>query len=327
MPDSLQVLTTDELLALKAPEWLVEDFVAEQGTTVVYGEPGLGKSYTILDMVLTATTGREWFGGRKILRPLKTIYIVAEGVGHWGNRVRAYELHKNGFDHDNVLWVPHPVALFSENGGSRMPDGIRDLKVAIEKHSPDILVIDTWIRCTGAFGMNENDAGNTATVIKQLDSIRDEFGVSPIIIHHGTKEGNSPRGSGNLTASVERVIKVAAPKDQKKSWVQLEDEKGNHITPFENFTLKFNTVGIGEEPDGRAITSAILLENEYNAEAEIADQSAGQILNWLRNHPGRWRAVDISTGTGVNDTTCRKALKKLEPLGVTQDSNKLWGIN
>jgi len=236
----LEIMSTQELLDMEDPEWLIDEMVAENSTTMVYGPWGLGKSFMVLDMVLSATHLPEWLGGRAIKRPLKTLYVVAEGAAWWSKRLLAYKYAKGEFDQDMVLWYPKPVNLWTP--GKDKGD-IPALKETLEKHEPDIVVFDTWVRCTAAFGMNEDKATDTAITLRNLDEIRDEFGVTPIIVHHPTKLGKF-RGSGNLGASVERIISLEEVKDQP-SLVDVNDEKGNHIQPFDTFRLRFESVDIG----------------------------------------------------------------------------------
>jgi len=246
----LETYTTAELLAMPPPEWIIEDVIAEKSTTMIYGPWGLGKSFMVLDMVLTATTGDDWLGERRVIRPLKTLYVVAEGVAWWPRRLRAHMLAKKEFNPENVLWVPEPVNLWAPPGGVDTSD-IKALEETLADFQPDMVVFDTWVRCTAAFGMNEDKATDTAQVFRQLDRLRDEYNVAPIIVHHPTKMGNF-RGSGNQGASLERIIELKEVKDHPEL-VDVYDEKGNHTQPFTPFRLRFEQVDIGDDE-----TSAVL---------------------------------------------------------------------
>ena len=280
MTEGLDLLSTADLMAMEPPSWLVEEFVAENSTTMIYGPWGLGKSFLALDMVLTATTGETWLGGRKIAKPLKTLYGVAEGVAWWPRRIEAYEMARGPVDHENVLWYPKPVNLYKPKGRS---DGVHDidrLRRSIEDHEPDILVIDTWVRCTGGFGMNENDSTSVAEVYRELDSIRDEFGVSPVLIHHPTKQGNSARGSGNQMASVERVISLEAM--NRKEQFKVVDEKGNHMEPFDPFVCRFESVSLASQPGE---TSAIVLHDGMAPDVTAGQKPSSQQNEYARRYP------------------------------------------
>jgi RecA-family ATPase len=224
----ITVLSTDELGEIPRPHWLIEDMVAEKSTTMIYGPWGLGKSFMTLDMVLAASTGAPWHG-RKVDRPLKTLFIVAEGAAWWYRRVLAYEReHGDGaVDRDNILWIPQPVDMYHPMEANLE---LRALEAIIAEHRPDILVIDTWVRCSAAYGMNEDKAMDTAQAYKNIDYLRDRYDVAPIIVHHPTKQGKA-RGSGNQEASVERVIALHEVEGASSTF-EVRDEKGNHIEPF-----------------------------------------------------------------------------------------------
>ena len=219
---SITVLSTEEMADIPRPRWLIEDFVAENSTTMIYGPWGLGKSFMTLDMVLSATVGGEWYG-RKIERPLKTLFIVAEGAAWWYRRLLAYERERGPVAREMIFWIPQPVNLW--NSTSDMDD----LVEIIEDLEPDILVIDTWVRCSSAYGMNEDKATDTAMVYNKLDHLRDKYKVSPVLVHHPTKAGGA-RGSGNQEASVERVIALQAVAESDAMF-DVVDEKGNHMEP------------------------------------------------------------------------------------------------
>jgi hypothetical protein len=243
----LKVLSTDEMAHIPRPKWLIEDFVAEKSTTMIYGPWGLGKSFMTLDMVLTATTGGEWYG-RKVERPLKTLFIVAEGAAWWYRRLLAYERERGPVDREMMLWIAQPVNLW--NSASEM----HQLEEILTEHQPDVMVIDTWVRCSSAFGMNEDKATDTAMVYNKIDYLRDKYHVAPVLVHHPTKSGGA-RGSGNQEASVERVISLLEVKESKTMF-DVVDEKGNHTEPFPTFRMRFENVDMGDLSEG--LTSAVV---------------------------------------------------------------------
>ncbi len=325
----MEVLTTAQLKNIPPPEWLIEDFVAEKNTTVIYGMWGTGKSFVVLDMALTASVGGEWLGGRKISRPLRTLFVVAEGASWWGARIEAYERYKGPVNEDNLLWIPEPVALFDPSGRGSTPDGVVELEEIIADFNPDILVFDTWVRCTGAFGMDENSAGDTARVMRELDRMREQYGLSVVIVHHPKKDGGA-RGSGNLLASVERVIKVDAAESAARYKIKIEDEKGNHTTPFEEFYLKFESVAIDVDHEGEAITSAVVVPTTHESITERptgGPTNAGKVLGWLELNPGEYTQKELADYAGVKSGSIRAALVSLESGGhIKQTDDKKWRL-
>ena len=308
----LDLYTTEDLMNLPKPEWLVEDFIAEKATTMVYGPWGLGKSFMMLDMILDGTRGGEWEagGGRKIARPLKTLYIVAEGVQFWPPRIRAFVQEKGEIADENILWYPKPVQLFDPAGkGTNTPDDVLALEESVAAHRPDVLVFDTWVRCTGAYGMEENNSGHVAQVYRELDRLRDEYNVAPVLVHHPKKDGTSGRGSGNQMASVERVISLQSMGENNRAEFKVHDEKGNHTKPFEDFVMRFEKVELEDDE------SAVL---KY--EGEVAGTSgptlADQIFGWAKLQTGPWRPSDlVASLPSLGTNNYSKPLNKLIDAG------------
>lgn len=57
--------------------WLIDDWLPATGIAAVYGHPGSGKSFLVLDMAAAVASGTEW-AGRHVERGL-VVYVVAEG--------------------------------------------------------------------------------------------------------------------------------------------------------------------------------------------------------------------------------------------------------
>ena len=304
---SLKLLSTQGLADIPRPKWLIEDFVAEKSTTMLYGPWGLGKSFLALDLALHASTGTDWHG-RRVERPLKTMIIVAEGAAWWYRRLLAWEKEYGAVDRDMLLWIPQPVDLFHANN----PE-LKELEAFIAEHEPDILIIDTWVRCSAAYGMNEDKATDTAQAYKNLDYLRDKYAVTPVIVHHPTKTG-TVRGSGNQEASVERVIGLSAV-DGLEHTFEVKDEKGNHMAPFAPFRMTIKGVELEEFHED--LTSAVLV---YEGLAPSSDGKSNSDKVWDAAvniiPPQGWTQADFKKLKVIKDGSMSAALKDLTNRGI-----------
>lgn len=259
----LPTLSVTELAKLPRPTWLIQNFIAEDSMTMFFGEGGVGKSLIVLDMCLAATTGGLWKAGgdQEIVRPLKTLYIAAEGISNMADRIRAHEAVYGKVDQGKFFAWGEGMNLY-DNERSEGPQSfvrlLNTLYEAQEEGDPfDIIVFDTWVRVSSAHGMNENKAEDTASVYNKLDFIRREFNICPVIVHHSTKSKDAPsaRGSGNLTQSLERAffLEKVSKETERPERFRVKDYKHNHIEPIMPFECAINHVTVAYDADGGSI--------------------------------------------------------------------------
>ena len=67
-------LSLDELLAMPPKEWLIDQVIGAQDIAMVYGPPGSGKTFLVIDLVLAACTGSQWAMRFDVTRPLSVAY-------------------------------------------------------------------------------------------------------------------------------------------------------------------------------------------------------------------------------------------------------------
>jgi AAA domain len=102
----------DDLQGLPDPLWLVADFVPERSIAMLFGPPGVGKSFVALDLALSVATGRPWHG--RATRRGPVVYVFAEGQAGAKKRIngwlKTHELKPLGLSPSllrGFLRVPH----------------------------------------------------------------------------------------------------------------------------------------------------------------------------------------------------------------------------
>src|SRR5687768_3900466 len=63
-PKSFKLLTLNELAELPPAQWLIEPLFQANSQIVLYGPPGVGKSFVALSFALSIASGRDWLGHR-----------------------------------------------------------------------------------------------------------------------------------------------------------------------------------------------------------------------------------------------------------------------
>jgi hypothetical protein len=88
-----RLLTPADLAALPAVRWRVRGVLPLEGIAAVFGPSGSGKSFLVLSLLASVSSGAEWFGCRVVRAPV--LYVALEGEAGISQRVKAYQV-KNG---------------------------------------------------------------------------------------------------------------------------------------------------------------------------------------------------------------------------------------
>lgn len=190
----LRVRSVDELADAPPRAYLVADLLAPRELSVWWGAPKCGKTFVCLRLAFGAALGIDAWG-RATARPLRVLYVAAEGEGGIGNRLAALRAELG--DPGDRLAVIAQRAQIGPPG-----EHLEDLIMAAREHRADLVVIDTLARTFGAG--NEDAAQDMGGFIAACDRLREEGrmpgGTGPhvMVIHHGAKDpaAQTPRGSG-----------------------------------------------------------------------------------------------------------------------------------
>lgn len=222
-------ITTDELLQMPHPEWLVEG-IFPQGLSVMFGSPKAGKSYLALSMAWSLATGSPWFSRKTPTRPMQVLYLAGEGIGDLRLRSEAMLEHTDRHPGGRLSWWPVSLKLARESDAAR-------LRLEVEKLDADVVIVDTWARYAGV--TDENDAAQTQAAVNALEALARD-GRSVIVVHHASKAG-SMRGSSALAGAVEAAVRVAL--DEETGLVAMTSEMARRGSGFEDITLAYRKSG------------------------------------------------------------------------------------
>jgi hypothetical protein len=212
------LLDLDELETLPPPEWLVHELIVMDGLTVIYGEPGAGKSFIGLDIGLRLALGMDWHGVET--RPTGVLYIAGEGARGIGKRVKGWrrEHGMEGVDAPFML-LPIPVALLDPIQRAKL---LRTIDAAAARcgFKIGLVVIDTVSRALA--GAGENGADEMGAFVAVCDSVRLHIGGAVLGVHHSGKDKErGMRGSSVLLGACDGTIRIEKTDHQ----VTLKTEK------------------------------------------------------------------------------------------------------
>lgn len=190
-------LSVDQLLSLPPLRWRVSGLIPEEGLGVLYGPPGVGKTFVALDLAFSIALGGE-FAGLKTQRGA-VIYVVCEGARGFRDRVDAYTVTRGCFNAP-VGFQIYPINLFT-SGSRALIECARSWQETV-KPRLGLIVIDTLARASA--GMDENSGRDMGQVIQAADTIWRELGCFVLLVHHSGKDiSRGSRGHNSLLGALD----------------------------------------------------------------------------------------------------------------------------
>jgi hypothetical protein len=235
------LLDMDELEALPPPTWLIEGLIAEHGLSVVYGDPGAGKSFIVLDMALRIAFGMEWHGVPTQQRGV--LYIAGEGARGLGKRVTGWR-KEHGLEGADApfLLLPIAISLLDQVQREKL---LRTITAAVARAGFPIglVVVDTVSRAMP--GQDENAQEAMSLFVAAGGEIQVHTGGAVIAVHHTGKDSSrGMRGSTVLLGGCDASLKVTKD-DSQRAMIEVEKQKDAEEAEPIQLTLKKVEWGTG----------------------------------------------------------------------------------
>jgi KaiC/GvpD/RAD55 family RecA-like ATPase len=279
--DRFRVIPADEFADRPPINWRIKGLIPERGLVFVYGAPGSGKSFVVLDAVASIAAGETW-NGRKV-KAGRVVIVAAEGGAGFSTRLRAYE---RGDFNPSLDALSERLAIIAEPLSLAEPKDVKTLAAAIEASGgADVLVVDTLAAASP--GVDENAGAEMGRVVDAVIKLCDQLGAVAIVVHHSGKDAaRGLRGWSGLTGAADAILAVERIKKSDKQAESGEDKKpGNQsdtrvvrlekskdagdsgVLPF-----RLEVVTIGLDADGDPITSCVVQWLQTSGEPRRAAQ-------------------------------------------------------
>lgn len=250
----LTLLTDYDAQHASPRDYYLKGLISPGEMSVIYGEPGCGKSFFALYIVRAIAQGRMILGRR--VRATSVLFLALEGVAGFENRLRAQIITHE--ESDAFGYIAQPVDLFTHQ------NHVADVISAGQLMSAGLIVIDTLNRAIS--GGSENDPADMGLLIKNIDAIRAATGAHILVIHHSGKDASKGmRGHSSLLGAADMVMDVKRGEKGQPRTVTVPKAKDDADGAEFAFHLKVLEMGIDQ--DGDAITTCLVEECENGAEA------------------------------------------------------------
>lgn len=223
-PGTLRMYSTQEMVNLPPPTWLIEGAIPAGGLVGLYGPPGVMKSFVASDIALSVAAGGLW-QGRAVNRGFP-LYVCAEGGSGMGKRVKGWLQYRKIQAKDIAsAWLTEAVPVYAESDGmDRVIERIGEANII-----PDLIVIDTLARC---FDGDENQQEDMGRFVAGVDRLRKEYDTTVLVVHHTRLDGDRERGNTAFRGAADAMLSLSNKKG-KLVLQCMKQKDGEEFDPIE----------------------------------------------------------------------------------------------
>jgi len=299
-----------ELLAMPPKEWIIDQVLGAGDLAMLYGAPGSGKTFVVVDAIFSACLGTQWAMRFDIPRPLNVAYCAGEGVSGLPSRFGAAAQH-HGVDDPlkfpNFTFYEVTPALYYDDSARNDIESIERFATEWKQRQDsgdaqplDILVIDTLHSATA--GADENSAQDMGRVLELCRKTARVLGCAVILVHHSNKAGTGERGSSAMRGAMDCMIEV---KTCGNKYV-LECAKLKDGERWKNQTFSLATMG----------ESVRVWWDEPSTTSDSDFAPSQEVLKLLKNSPStKFTARQLAEPLGMTTNAAINVLKRLVDKG------------
>lgn len=208
-----RLLSAAQMRDVPPPEPLVAGMLSLDSESWLIARSGSFKTFVALDIAGHIGGGKPWAG--RTVRQGEVIYLVAEGAGGMGMRVRAWE-QRNG-EMEGVHFLPLPIQVKREDHWAALVELVR-------RRRPVMVVLDTQARIS--VGLNENDNSEMGELIEAIGRLRRAAGSCVLVVHHLGRNGQDARGASAIDGAQDSELRLTKTADRR---VVLETDKQRNL--------------------------------------------------------------------------------------------------
>ena len=311
-PTFLGFQDAEELAGEVSPvNFLVHPYVIQGGGTILFGSPGGGKTYMSLLMGISIDSGAtDLF--RVDGQVHKVLFINLErGARSIRNRIAACNAVL-GFGHDRPL-------LTMNQRGRNFLDLRESIKHVVDKHSVEVIILDSISRASGGASLTEDTSGNR--IIDCLNGLCDTW----IAIAHNTRaDGNHVYGSVMFDAGADIICKLTTQQEASKIGMVAEIVKANDVGryPKRYVAMEFGEAGL--------IRVRSAQPGEFGALEDATQSDAEKVHQYLVDN-GSSTVERIASETGISPQSIRVYLGRMRDVIVVATAGpagkfKVYGL-
>lgn len=198
-------------------EWLVKGLICKGDTTLIVGEPNVGKSWISLSLAVAMADKHNMWVGHEVNNHGKVLYIDEENP----HDVVYHRLKQLGIQSfDNLRYLHRQGIRLDRNFDKLLDEAIT--------YQPTMIVLDSLTRF---HTKDENNAGEMAALFNDsINVLCRETGAAVLILHHTNKsDSNSSyvktRGSSDIGAAIDCGIEARRTEPNKFNLIHFKSRR------------------------------------------------------------------------------------------------------
>jgi archaellum biogenesis ATPase FlaH len=287
-------------------EWRMHGWLPKGKLIIEHGDGGSGKTRLSYNFLYHIATGQDWDGfpvkqGRSIViqtdeAPSDMLQVLEDrGLAH--NPLIRYKTRWN-------------------------IDFLQGLIQEIEEFKPAFILIDSLTSINKRSIFSENDV-EYARPLLLLKDVAQKYGVTIIVIHHSSREGNA-RGSTAIRNSASEVWRLKVDNSQSADGShRILDIEKSRSRKLASYLLRYN------EDDGS--WTCLGKSGSENHEGGIGGSIKERVVKFLRRSPGVfYHPEEIQSEIGGGIDSVRRSCGELANEGIISRKGRrpaLYGIN
>lgn len=214
----IDLLSTEELLNLPPVSWLMDGMIPELSVAAVYGPPGEGKSFIVLDWAVCISEGMAWHEHKTKQAPV--IYVAAEGGRGIQKRIRGLMQAYGLTELAAMYYLLDPLFIRDEGVIERFLEKLEEIDVF-----PGLVIIDTLSQSFG--GGEENSSADMGEFMIAMRRLAIGRSMSMLVVHHTNATGNRERGHTAFRGNLDVLFSCRAEKngDGRITLLTLKNDK------------------------------------------------------------------------------------------------------
>lgn len=261
-----------EQLDVLTEEFIMHPIYHASEVTLISADPKAGKTLVSQTLAMHIAAGLDFDDTLTVKERRPVLYFALESQTAIRKRLVAW---KKRHDPDGTRFTdatnfPFYTAeegmnLLDETARTNLVEQIKAADSWWQKRGEKtigVIVIDTLTKAMA--GGDQNSVEDTSAVFDIIAKIKDAgIKAAVVIIHHNTKNGNSPRGSSNIQAEPDTLLTLS--KSEETEQLELRILMARSLDDDKTFYFNIETEDLGVSNQGYTITAPVLTSGTKQA--------------------------------------------------------------